>query len=83
MVWGCFTRYCPVTSITSSSELSPPFTELGYLSGWVKAAPSRLEVGLLKCERKPGVAELELGVENPPVPGRRVEGNMLGAESSD
>lgn len=80
---GCLKCYCPVTSMTSSSELSPPFTELWCLSGWVKAAPSRLEAGLLKWERKPDAVELEFGAENPPVPGRRVVGNIVGAESSD
>lgn len=74
--------YCPVTSITSSSELSPPFTAPGCLSGCVRAAPSRLEVGLLKWERNPGIAELELGTENPPDPASKELGNILGAESS-
>lgn len=38
--------YCPVTSMTSSSELLAPFSAPGYLS-WLSAAPSRLEAGLL------------------------------------
>lgn len=75
--------YCPVTSMTSSSELSPPFSVFGCLSGWVRAAPNRLEVGLLKWERKLDVVELELGAGNPPDPERRGEGNILGSESND
>lgn len=38
--------YCPVTSMTSSSEL-PPFSILWCPPGWVSAAPNRLELGLL------------------------------------
>lgn len=73
--------YCPVTSITSSSELLPPFSEPRRLSGWERAAPNRLEVGLLNCERK--LVELELGTGNPPDPGMRGLGNILGSDSSD
>jgi len=40
-------------------------------------------VGLLKWERKLDEDELELGAENPPDPGRRVEGNILGSESNN
>lgn len=82
---GRLRLYCPVTTITSSSssELSPPFIVLGCLSGWVRAAPKRLEVGLLKWGRKFDVEELELGVENPPDPGRRGVGNILDSGSKD
>lgn len=53
------------------------------MSGWVRAAPSRLEVGLLKWERKLDVVEPELDVGNPPDPERRGAGNILCSESSD
>lgn len=73
--------YCPVTSITSSSELLPPFSLSRRLSGWDRAAPNRLEVGLLNCERK--LVELELGRGNPPDPEMRELENILGSDSSD
>lgn len=75
--------YFPVTSITSSSELLPPFSVVSHLSGWLRAAPSRLAVGLLNWERKLDVLELELGTGNPLDPERRGLGNNLGSESSD
>lgn len=71
-------RHCPVTSMTSSSELLPPFSvRVGCVSGRLNAAPSRLEV-----ERKLGVAELEaeaeVGAEERVPPGCREElGNIL------
>lgn len=53
------------------------------MSGWVRAAPRRLEVGLLKWERKLDELELELDVGNPADPERRGVENILGSESSD
>lgn len=82
-LWDFPSLYCPVTSITSSSELLPPFSTPWCLSGWVRAAPNRLDVGLLKWERKLDVVELELGAGNPPDPERRGPGNILGSGSSD
>lgn len=74
--------YCPITSMTSSSELLSPFSAPWSWSGWVSAAPSRLEVGLLKWERKLD-APPELDRGNPPEPGSRGLWNILGSESTD
>lgn len=75
--------YCPVTSMTSSSELLPPFSALWCLSGWVSAAPSRLEVGLLKWERKPDEEVLGIEEGRVPDPERRCPGSILESGSND
>lgn len=75
---GSKNAHCPVTSMTSSSELLPPFSVASWWeSGWLSAAPRRLEGEDGKWERK---LELPPVLAGPPL---RVLGYIVGSGSRD